>query len=81
MNVTESTADQCLEQARLMSACLNQISGDITAIRNLMEARIYEHGLGDAPRRPDVRGRAERPRVTRVSTASPKDQYVEPSIE
>jgi hypothetical protein len=44
-----------LEQARLMSACLNQISGDITAIRNLIEEHIYEHGLRDEPKRPDVR--------------------------
>jgi hypothetical protein len=41
MNVAESIADQWLEQARLMSACLNQISGDISAIRDLMEEHIY----------------------------------------
>jgi hypothetical protein len=55
VNVTESIADQWLEQARLMSACLNQISGDITAIRNLIEEHIYEHGLRNEPKRPDVR--------------------------
>jgi len=58
MNVAESISDQWLEQARLMSACLNQISGDISAIRILMEEHIYEHGLRDEPRRPDVKGRA-----------------------
>jgi hypothetical protein len=81
MNVRESTVDQCLEQARLMSTCLNQISGDITAIRNLMEGRIYENALRDEPRRPDVTGRAQRAGGMRISTSSPKDQYVEPSIE
>jgi len=60
MNVAESIADRWLEQARLMSACLNQISGDISAIRDLMEEHIYEHRLRDEPRRPDAMGRAER---------------------
>jgi hypothetical protein len=72
MNVTDSIADQWLEQARLMSACLNQISGDITVIRNLMEERIYEHGLRDEARRPDVKGRAERIGVTGISASDPK---------
>jgi hypothetical protein len=72
MNVTDSIADQWLEQARLMSACLNQMSGDITAIRNLMEDRIYEHGLRDEPRRPAVKGRAERAGVTRISASDPE---------
>jgi hypothetical protein len=66
INVAESIADQWLEQARLMSACLNQISGDISAIRNLMEERIYEHGLRDESRRP-----AERTGVTRISASGP----------
>jgi hypothetical protein len=72
MNATDSIADQWLEQARLMSACLNQISGDITAIRNLMEERIYEHELRGEPRRPDVKGRAERAGVTGISASGPK---------
>jgi hypothetical protein len=72
INVTESIADQWLEQARLMSACLNQISGDISAIRNLMEERIYEHGLRDESRRPDVKDRAERTGVTRISASGPR---------
>jgi hypothetical protein len=59
MNVAESIADQWLEQARLMSACLNQISGDISAIRDLMEEHIYEHRLRDEPRPPDAMGPAE----------------------
>jgi hypothetical protein len=75
MNVTESIADQWLEQARLMSACLNQISGDITAIRNLMEERIYEQGLRDEPRRPDVKGRAERAGVKRISASDAKAAF------
>jgi hypothetical protein len=75
MNVTESIADQWLEQARLMSACLNQISGDISAIRNLMEERIYEHGLRDEPSRPDVKDRAERTGVTRISASGPKARF------
>jgi hypothetical protein len=75
MNVAESIADQWLEQARLMSACLNQISGDISAIRDLMEEHIYEHGLRDEPRRPDPMGRAERTGVTRISASGPKPGF------
>jgi hypothetical protein len=69
--MNESIADQWLEQARLMSACLNQFSEEIVAIRNLMEELIYEHGLRDEPRRPDVEGRAERTGVTRISASGP----------
>ena len=72
VNVTESIADRWLEQARLMSACLNQISGDITAIRNLIEEHIYEHGLRDEPKRPDVKGRAERAGMPRISATDPR---------
>jgi hypothetical protein len=75
MNVTERTADQWLEQARLMSACLNQISGDISAIRKLMEERIYEDALRGEPRRPDVRDRAERTGVTRISASAPRARF------
>jgi hypothetical protein len=59
---------QWLEQARLMSACLNRISGDISAILDLMEEQIYQHGLRDEPRRPDAMGRAEQA-VTRISAS------------
>jgi hypothetical protein len=74
MHVAESVADQWWEQARLMSACLNQISGDISAIQDLMEEHIYEHRLRDEPKRPDAMGRADRA-VTRISASGPKAEF------